>query len=272
MVSDPAELTPATGDASPRQAQKQRRGRIAIVVAVSVVVVLGIAVVVAETVARQQAQSLIAEQLRSSLQLEPEHPVDVRLGGGSVLVQGLIGRLALVEVQIDGVAFGELVGDLSVMVTNTPIDASQPTESVQAVYEVAESDVAALGGFLSGTPVNDVRLDEREIQFQTAFSFFGVDFAVGLGVTPSVQDGRLAFTPSSVVLNDERIDATDLLQQFGQIVEPLLASQQFCVAQYLPADLALTAVQVGDEQLTVVFGATNVALAGAGFSTLGTCP
>jgi hypothetical protein len=272
VVNDSAELTPATGNASPRQALRRRRGRIAILVVVSVIVVLGIAAAIAETVARQQAQSLIAEQLRSSLQLAPEHPVDVSLGGGSVLVQGLAGRLALVEVQIEDVTFGELVGDLSVTVRNTPIDASQPTESVQAVYEVAEGDVAALTGFLSGTTVNDVRLDEREIRFQTAFTFFGVEFAVGVGVTPSVQDGQLAFTPSSVVLNDERIDASDLREQFGQIVEPLLASQQFCVAQYLPADLALSAVQVGDEQLTVVFGAINVALAGAGFSTLGTCP
>ena len=188
-----------------------------------------------------------------------------------MLLQAISGRLDSISVEAQDVAFGELVGDLSLTATNTPLDTTQSTEKVQAVYRVAEADVAALAGFLAGNVVNNVQLNEREVQFQTAFSFFGADIAVGIGVTPSVVDGQLTFTPSSVVLGEERLDAADLKQQFGALVEPLLASQQFCVAQYLPVDLALTAVQVGDDQLVVVFGADEVALGGAGFSTLGTC-
>ncbi|MFM2353699.1 MAG: hypothetical protein RLZZ608_1105 [Actinomycetota bacterium] len=249
----------------------KRRGLIAILVLVGIVVVLGIVAVVAESIARQQASALIADQVRSTLQLEADHPVNVTIDGVSVLWQALSGRVDKVTVDAPDVAFGELVGDLTLIAEGTPIDTAQPADSVQAVYRVAEADVAALAGFLAGSVVNDVQLDEREIRFQTAFSFFGVDFSVGLGVTPSAQEGQLAFTPSSVVLGDERLDAADLQQQFGPIVEPLLTSRLFCVAQYLPQALALTAVQVGDEQLVVVFGAENVALGGPEFSTLGTC-
>ena len=249
----------------------KRRGLIAVLIIVGVVVVLAIVAVIAESLARQQASAVIADQVRSALQLEPDHPVEVTIEGASVLWQAANGHLDAVTAEAPDVAFGELVGDLTLIAKGIPLDVTQPTDSVQAVYRVAESDVAAIAGFLAGTVVNDVQLDEREIRFQTAFSFFGVDFSVGLGVTPSVQDGQLAFTPSSVVLGDERLDAADLQQQFGPIVDPLLTSQLFCVAQYLPQALDLTAVQVGDEQLVVVFGARGVALGGPEFSTLGSC-
>jgi len=249
----------------------KRRGLVAVLVIVGIVVVLAIVAVIAESLARQQASALIADQVRSALQLEPDHPVEVTIEGASVLWQAASGRLDRVTAEAPGVAFGELVGDLTLIAEGAPLDVSQPTDSVQAVYRVAESDVAALAGFLAGTVVNDVQLDEREIRFQTAFSFFGVEFSVGLGVTPSVQDGQLAFTPSSVVLGEDRLDAADLQQQFGALVEPLLTSQLFCVAQYLPQALDLTAVQVGDEQLVVVFEGADVALGGPEFSTRGTC-
>jgi len=250
---------------------KRRRGLIALLVIVAIVVVLGVVAVIAESLARQQASALIADQVRSSLQLEADHPVDVTIEGASVLWQAASGRLDRVTVDAPGVAFGDLVGDLTLIAESTPLDVSQPTDSVQAVYRVAEADVAALAGFLAGTLVTDVQLDDREIRFQTGFSFFGVEFSVGLGVTPSVQDGQLAFTPSSVVLGEERLDAAQLQEQFGPLVEPLLTSQSFCVAQYLPQALELNAVQVGDQQLVVVFGANDVALGGPQFSTLGTC-
>ena len=249
----------------------KRRGLIAVLVIVGIVVVLGTVAVIAESLARQQASALIADQVRSSLQLEADHPVEVTVEGASVLWQAVSGRLDRVTIEAPDVAFGELVGDLSLIVEGTPIDPTQPTDSVQAVYRVAEADVAALAGFLAGTVVSDVQLDEREIRFQTAFAFFGVEFSVGIGVTPTVEDGQLAFTPSSVQLGDERLDAADLQQQFGSIVEPLLTSQLFCVAQYLPQALELTSVQVGDEQLVAVFQAADVALRGPEFSTLGTC-
>lgn len=249
----------------------KRRGLIAALVIVGIVVVLAVVAVIAESLARQQASALIADQVRSALQLEPDHPVEVTIEGVSVLWQAASGRLDRVTADAEDVAFGELVGDLTLIAEGAPLDVSQPTDSVQAVYSVAEADVAALAGFLAGTVVTDVQLDEREIRFQTAFAFFGVEFSVGLGVTPSVQDGQLAFTPSSVVLGEDRLDAAELQQQFGGLVEPLLTSQLFCVAQYLPQALDLTAVQVGDAQLVVVFEGAEVALGGPEFSTRGTC-
>lgn len=249
----------------------RRRGIIAGIIALGVIVVLVVVALIAESLARQEASRLIADHVRTSLGLEAEHPVEVTIGGFSLLAQAATGRIESVTVDVQNVAFGELVGDLTILATGTPLDAAQPTDRVQAVFRVAESDVAAIAGFLAGSAVSDLELDEREIRFQSGFTIFGVELSVGVGITPEVIDGTLAFAPTSVEFNGERISGDELQDQFGPIVGPLFASREFCVAQYLPRDLALTAVQVGDEQLVVVFGAERVALGGEGFSTFGSC-
>ncbi len=271
--ADPTTVVDAEAAAAPTSspARSRRRGMIAVFVLVGIVVVLGVAVVIAETVARAQAQSLIAEQVRQALRLEVQHPVDVAIAGPPVLWQAASGRFEQITVEVPELAFGELRGDLTLIAEGTPLDTAQTTDSVQAVFRVAEADVAALAGFLAGAVATDVRLDDREIRFETGFDIFGVPFTIGIGLTPTVEAGQLAFTPSSVVLGDERLDAAQLQQQFGGIVDSLLTSQRFCVAQYLPQALELTAVQVGDEQLIVVFQGADVALGGTEFSTLGAC-
>lgn len=254
--------------AAPR---RRRTGLIVTLVLIGIVIVLAIVAVIAESLARQQATALITDQVRQALALEPEHPVDVTIEGPPVLWQAAGGRFEAVQVEIERVVFGELVGDLSLRVIGTPLDSQLPTDSLSAVFTVAEVDVAALAGFFSGIVVTDVQLDNREVQFQTGFSIFGVTFEIGVGVTPTVDNGQLAFSPTSLVINDQRIEASDLQSQFGGLVEPLLATQRVCVAQYLPAALELSAVQVGDTQMLVVFTAEDVALAGEGFTTRGTC-
>ncbi len=278
----PDTTAPAPGSAETAQestvyveapAPKRRRtGLIVGLVLLGIVVVLAIVAVIAESLARQQASALIADQVRQALALEPEHPVDVVIEGPPVLWQAAGGELEAVQIEVERVEFGELVGDLSLRATGTPLDPQLPTDSLSAVYRVAEVDVAALAGFFSGIVVTDVQLDNREVRFETGFEIFGVSFAIGIGVTPTVENGQLAFSPTSIVINDQVIDAADLQSQFGGLVDPLLATQRVCVAQYLPQALELIAVQVGDDQLLVVFTAEEVALGGEAFSTRGTCP
>ena len=262
---------PATVYVETPAPKRRRTGLIVGLVLLGIVIVLAIVAVIAESLARQQASALIADQVRQALALEPEHPVDVVIEGPPVLWQAAGGELEAVQIEVERVAFGELVGDLSLRATGTPLDPQQPTDTLSAVYRVAEVDVAALAGFFSGVVVTDVQLDDREVRFETGFEIFGVSFAIGIGVTPTVEDGQLAFSPTSIVINDQVIDADDLQSQFGGLVEPLLATQRVCVAQYLPEALELTAVQVGDDQLLVVFTADEVALGDEGFSTRGTC-
>lgn len=250
----------------------RRRGLMIGLIIVGLVVVITIAAVIAESLARQQATALITSQVRQALALEADHPVEVVIGGPPILMQAAGGRLESVRVEVPRFAVGELVGDLTVHVADTPIDPSQVTDELHAEYRISEVDVAALAGFFSGIVVTDVQLDDGEVRFETGFEIFGFAVALGLGVEPTVMNGQLAFTPRSFVLNDQRVEAADLRALLGGLVEPLLATQQVCVAQYLPRALNVADVDVSDTQLVVVFAAENVALSGDGFSTRGTCP
>lgn len=256
---------------APAEPPRRRTGLIVGLVALGVLALIAVGAFFAEQWARQYAEGLIAEQLREALELEPEHPVSVTIDGASVLLQAASGRLDRVTAEVDDYAVGALVGDLRLIATGTPLDVAQPTDQVQAVMTIDEADVSALAGLLAGAVETDVQLDDRELRFETGFSVFGFELSLGVGVTPTVDDGQLAFTPSSLVLGGERIEAADLESQFGGLVTPLLETRLLCVADQLPAALPLSAVQVGDAQLVIVLEGTDVALGGDEFTTRGTC-
>ena len=264
------ESTTDVGETSPPN-RRRRRIIIAVGVVLALLGALAAAAVVGESIARQQGALLVAEEVRAAFDLEPEHPVEVSFSGFSVLAQAATGELDGVTVDVPELPIGELRGDLEIIAAGVPLDLEQPTERLQAVYRVAEDDLAGLSGFLAGTIVGDITLDDREIRFETAFEIFGAEFALAVGVQPSVEEGRLAFTPTSLEFNGQSIDVASLRAQFGAVVDPLLQSRDFCVAEQLPAALALTAVQVGDEQLVVVFTAEETALGGPGFAERGSC-
>ena len=271
---DPATTSSAT-DIEVWSPSPERRRRRRIIIAVGVVLALlgalVAAAVVGESIARQQGTLLVASEVREVFGLEPDHPVEVEFTGFSVLAQAASGELDGVTVVVPELPIGELRGDLELIASGVPLDLEQPTERLQAVYRIAEGDLAGLSGFLASTIVGEIELDNREIRFGTGFELFGVEFSLLVGVQPTVIDGRLAFTPRSVEFNGQSIDVAALQQQFGAIVDPLLQPRDFCVAEFLPAALTLTAVQVGDDQLVVVFTAEETALGGPGFSQLGSC-
>jgi len=277
MTTDPAgpnDTQPLPEQAAvdtPAEPRSRRTALIVGLVALGVLALAAVGAVLAEQWARQYAEDLIAERVREALQLEPEHPVAVTVEGASVLLQAAGGRLERVTAEVDDYAVGALVGDLTLVATGTPLDVSQPTDRVQAVMRIDEADVSALAGLLAGAVDTEVQLDDRELRFETGFSVFGFELSLGIGVTPSVDDGQLAFTPSSLVLGGERIEAADLESQFGGLVTPLLETRMLCVADQLPAALPLSAVQVGDAQLVIVLEGADVALGGDGFTTRGTC-
>ncbi len=277
MTTDPAgpnDTQPLPDQAAvdaPAEPRRRRIGLIVGLVVLGVLVLVAVGAIIAEQWARQYATDLIAQQVREALQLEPEHPVAVTIDGASVLLQAAGGRLDRVTAEVDDYAVGALVGDLTLIASGTPLDVSQPTEQVQAVMTIDEADVSALAGLLAGAVDTEVQLDDRELRFETGFSVFGFELSLGVGLTPTVEDGQLAFTPSSLVLGGERIDAADLERQFGALVTPLLETRLLCVADQLPAALPLSAVQVGDAQLVIVLEGNDVAFGGDEFTTRGTC-
>jgi hypothetical protein len=231
------------------------------------------AVVIIDVLARGYAEDLIAGQAAEVLEVPDGTPVDVEIGGGSVLLQALSGSLDHIRVSVDDYPVGPLTGDLTLVAEGVPFDLSKPTRALSVTLDVPEAALSAISGELSGVPIDSVALDEPEIVANGSLSLFGLSVPLGLGLTPAAVDGALAFTPTSIRVSDETIDAGALASDpiWGGLAGRVLQQQTVCIADQLPAALTMTSVAVRGQVLRIELDGSGQALGGDGFSTKGTC-
>lgn len=266
-------MTSATEPADPAPSKKRRRVGPLVVVAV-VLVVLIAGVFVGDGALKAYAQDQIKQQVVAALGVDPATEVQVRIGGGPLVLQALSGKLSTIDIAVPKLAFGELVGSATVHATQVPLAADQPVGTLSVTYRVSEKDVGVLASDLSGIGLDSVALDQPEIVAKATFSLFGLSVPVGLGLTPSASKGQLEFTPTSILVSGQRFTSSQLIATpgLGGLAEQLLTQQSFCVAQYLPKALTLTSVRVVDHELVLMFSGDGAVLGGTAFTTKGTCP
>ena len=244
-------------------------------VAIAVVVVVLIAgFFVADAAARSYAQSRIATELVSSLGIPTGTEVHVAIGGGPVLLQAANGKLTDVDVAIPKLAFGELLGSAVLHATQVPLDQGRPLGEFTVSYAVSEKDLAALASRLSGVELDSISLEHRQIMATATVPVLFLAVPISLGLSPSAQNGRLTFTPTSITVSGKAFTASQLLADpvLGSIARPLLQQQSLCVAQYLPEALRLSSAKVVGAELVLGFSGGGAALGGSAFSTMGSCP
>ncbi|HEX7834653.1 MAG TPA: LmeA family phospholipid-binding protein, partial [Pseudolysinimonas sp.] len=151
-------------------APKKRRRRWPWVVG-GILVVLGvlgtIAFFVGDAYAKDYARQYIKDRIIAVLGIEDGTPVTVDIGDGSVLLQALRGELDQIDVTADQVTFGILKGAATVHAEGVPLDQNAPVDSLQITFAVAEGDVGALAGNLSGMELQSIKLDQPEIVANT---------------------------------------------------------------------------------------------------------
>jgi hypothetical protein len=265
-------VTAAAVPPIPAPARKKRRVWPFVVIVV-VLVVLIVGFFIADAAAKTSAQNQIKQEVVAALGLAPTTDVSVSIGGGSVLLQALSGKLSTVDVTVPKLAFGELVGAASLHATQVPLDQSAPLKKLAITYRVSEKNVGVLASNLSGLKLDTITLDQPEIVANASFSVFGFGIPVGLGLTPSATKGQLAFTPTSILVSGQKFTSKQLLATpgLGSLAKQLLKQQTFCVAQYLPKALTVTSAQVAGRELVLKISGDGAALGGSGFTTKGSC-
>jgi len=268
LPATPPTEPPADPAAAPK---KKRRGWIIALVIVAVLLVLGvIAFVVADLVAKSYARDYVRAQVIEVLQLPEDAPVEVDLGGGSIILQALAGRVSTVDVAVPDVAFGELTGDVRLHAEGVPLDETAPVETLGVEFALGADDLAALSGGGDAAPV--FAFDGDDVTLSSEFELFGASIPWGLSLTPSAADGALVLTPTSLTLGSQTFQSGDDDSFWGQIVDQLLQPQTLCLASSVPEALTLTAASVDDEQVRLTFDGSGEALGGDGFRTFGSCP
>jgi len=248
--------------------RRKRRWLAPLIVFGTLIVLVVIAFFVVDGFARSAAEGLVADKVRSALSLPEEAPVDVSIGGASVLLQAATGSLDRVDIGVKGLAVGDLSGDATLIATGVPIDQSKSISAVRIEFTAGQDDLQKLLTRLSTLPAASATIEGGAVRLGTQFTVLGLSVPVGVTVGLSASDGQLVVTPRSVELNGAAATAADLPSALRGLFDP----QTICVADQLPRAFSLDSVEVKGSKVVVGVTGRSIALDGSLLSTKGSCP
>lgn len=198
--------------------------------------------------------------------------VTVGLGAGLVLPQLAAGRFEAVTAEVRGLGFGEIGADLELRLEGVPVDRSRPIEDVSGALSVPADSLAPLVAEITGFPVETVGTADGRITVGTTLDLGPLgSLPTSIELEPSASSSSIILRPTAILAGGTRVAVDDIrsIPLVGEAVAPLVAGGEFCVADRIPAALALTAFRVDGSELRVEFSGTQVAL--SDLRTRGTC-
>jgi hypothetical protein len=265
--------SPASSKQSAVKPRAKRRRSWAFVIVCGVLALLVVGVVVLDNVARGYASDRIATKVRSSLSLPASAPVDVSVGGTSVLWQLLSGKLDRIDVGVAQLALGTLKGSAELTATGVPIEAGKPIDRTAIVFLTDQEALSSLFASTPGLTAGTVKVSQNTIKFSTEVTLFGFTLPVGISFTPSVSKGQLGLTPTSITLNKQSFTAKQLeASAFGGLTDSLFVKHTVCVASILPKGFVLDRVTVSGTKIALAVSAEKVVLDSKLMASRGTCP
>lgn len=275
-TASPAEPTQPTERIEPVEIPPRKRRRwIGVLIALVVLIVLlVIGFFVADNYARQYANDYVRERIITVLGLPDGADIDVDLGTGSILLQAARGSIDEVTVGIPQLAFGDVDAAATLTATTVPLDGAQPIDTLDIEVTVSEANVQKLSGYLSGIDLSSIELRDELIRISTELNLLFVTVPVSVDLEPTAVPSGISFTPVTVLLGDDQISVADLRGNplVGGLAGTLLASREFCVANYLPQALTVDDVSVVGNDLVISIDGDGTALSGPELSTMGSCP
>lgn len=213
---------------------------------VALVIVAALAVAgwfIAESVARDVVTQTVREQAIAQLDLPEDQQIDVDVAG-AVLPQLIGGALDDITVSSSDVALQGLTGDITVRAQGVPIRGDQPIEQARATVRLDEQQLRDLLATVDGFPADTVTLEEPNVAASTELNFLGLSVPIGIALAPSASEGDLVLTPVSLSVAGNEVSADDLQERFGALADTVVRGYEVCIAQYLPAALTLTSIEV----------------------------
>ena len=252
---------------------RRRRSSLRFVLTAGILSLLVVGVIVADGAARSAVSEQISKQVRSSLAVPVGTPVDVSVGGTSVLLQLLSGSLDRVDVGIARVSLGGLTGSAQLTASGIPLDTSKPTALARFVFV---TDQTALKTLFSGVPdlsPKTIKIADGKVTLGTEVTLAGFSLPVGIEFRVSANRGQLQLTPASIIINKLSFTAEQLkASAFGSLTDALFVDHTVCIAQLLPEGFTLESVYVSDKTIQLTVSAEDVVLDGKLLSSRGSCP
>ncbi|MBP1325669.1 hypothetical protein JOF28_000901 [Leucobacter exalbidus] len=213
--------------------------------ALGVVVVLGLLAGAAEIALRMIIPNIVAGTIRSELKLSDDHPVDVELGGSTLVnaVRGGVGDVTITSPEVPLIE--GLIADARVHADFTPFDPTTgeivggtaaltvPKNELGPTIELLTQGIAQSG---------EVRGDELVVG--RSVEIFGQDVSITASLRVGVEDGEVTVEPMGLKAAGFDMSAKQLGSVTGSLLEPILKPQQLCVADRLPKGIELSSVDL----------------------------
>lgn len=262
----PDDLMPAAASSPPR-----RRRAWPWIVGFAIVAILAVvAWFAAEAIARQVVTGVVRDQVRTQLSLPADQQIDVDVVG-AVIPQLLGGSLDELTIASDDVTLGEVTGDVTVTAQDVAVRGTGEMSGATATVSLDESQLQTLLATVDGFPADTVGLAAPNVTMSLELKLFGAAIPIGVALTPSAADGDIVLTPASLQLGGSEVTAAALRDQFGRVADTVLRDWDVCIAQYLPAGVTLTGVEVDGDVLVADFDVDGAIASDPALQENGTC-
>jgi hypothetical protein len=253
-------------DAAPR-----RRRRWPWLVAVLVVLLLLVGAALAgEWLARDVVTKGVTQAAVSGLGAPADTEIDVDIPG-SLLFQLATGTIGEATVSSPDIAIDGFSGGVTATVRDLQIAAGPAISGGTATVVLDAAQLRALMSTVEDFPAYSLGLAAPNVTASTDVNVLGLAVPVGIGLTPSAEQGDLVLTPAALTLGDAQVSAEDLRSRLGSLADGVLKDWRVCIAQYLPAALTLSGVEVSGEHLVARFDIAGGVLTEASMGSKGTC-
>lgn len=250
----------------------ERRGRwwtklIGVLVAVVLLAGAG------ELALRLIVPGIIEGQIRSQLGLSSDHPVDVDMGG-SALWYAIGGGVGDVTVEVPGAPIMEGIEvDAVVHADRVPFDpTSGKMSNATAELKVGKDQLGAVVSLLTQGIAQTGSVSGDDLVVGRELEVFGQTVALSASIHLSVSDGAVNVEPRGVKAAGFDMDAAQISDATGSLLDPILEPQTVCVQDRLPVGVTLTDITLSSTGSASISADLSPAiLSDAAQQALGTC-
>jgi hypothetical protein len=221
--------------------------------ALAVVTAIGVLAGAGELAMRLIIPGVVEGAVRSQLDLSPDDPVDVTLGGSVLLntIQGGIGDVSIImpdvplvdgveaelDVHADRVPFNPLEGEMRGGTARITVGNDQ----IAPLVELATQGFAQTG---------EVRGNELVIGRTVEFQGRQIPLTISLGF--EISDGAINLEPARVAVAGFELSSEQVAAATGSRLDPILQPQTLCVRDRLPVGVTLTGVSQSNSDALLI--------------------
>ena len=213
-----------------------------------VVVVIAALVVAAELVARAILPGIVRGIVVEQLDLPADQQLDAS-ASGILLPQLIGGRLDELHLTTDSVTLGGVTGAADVTATGISLDGGGIGAATGTVRIGADQFTALLAD--TDLPIDEVAFAAPDATVSGSLSVLGIPIPVALTVTPGAEDGDIVLTPVELQVAGVTLNAQQVAERFGDLAADLTGPQRICIADQLPAGVAVTGLEISDDAAVI---------------------